>query len=185
MDPACACLRGAGESPRCRVRRDRLQLSTGQAGEGESKTWEEKQSEQPGCPYPGAASFTPCFPTAARALPTHPPSINQGGKAGDSALVPTASACTVCLHSSLLDFLLPPTLAFTDPQGATFLPICSSQSLVQPWPKGTESSASSLQQTHLLPFAQPSQLQSSAVISWYQCGAVHRNGHWAVRERTP
>lgn len=120
-----------------------------------------------------------------RALPTHPPSINPGGKAGDSALVPTVSACqsTVCLQSSASDLLLPTPPAFRDPRGATFLPTCSSQSLVQPWPKGTESSARSLQQAHLLPFAHPSQLQSSAVISRCQCGAVHRNLHRALSDR--
>lgn len=71
--PAVRVCKEPGKALGARVRRDRLQLSTGQAGEGESKTWEEKQSEQPGCPYPRAASFTPCFPTAMRALPAHPP----------------------------------------------------------------------------------------------------------------
>ena len=34
--------------------------------------WEEKRSEQPEHPYRSAASYTPCFPIAMRALPTHP-----------------------------------------------------------------------------------------------------------------
>lgn len=42
MDPACARLREAGEALGARVGPDRLQLSNGQGGEGESKTWEEK-----------------------------------------------------------------------------------------------------------------------------------------------
>lgn len=91
--------------------------------------------------------------------------MNWGGKAGDSALVPPASfcQCTVCLQSSLLDFLLPTTLASTDPQGATFLPICSAQSLVQPWPKGAERSASSLQQAH------PASLCSTFSAAEFSC----------------
>lgn len=58
-----------------------------------------------------------------------------------------ASTCqsAVCLRSALLDLLLPDTLASPAAQEATFLPISSSQSLVQPWPKGAETSSRSLQ----------------------------------------
>lgn len=66
-----ACVK-PGKALGAKVGPDRLQLSTGQGGEGESKTWEEKRSEQPGRPYGSAASYTPCFPIAVRALPTHP-----------------------------------------------------------------------------------------------------------------
>jgi len=59
-----------GKALSAKVGPDRLQLSTGQGGKGESKTWEEKRSEQPGRPYGSAASYAPCFPTAVRALLT-------------------------------------------------------------------------------------------------------------------
>lgn len=135
-----------GKALGAKVGPDRLQLRTGQGGEGESKTWEEKRSEQPGRPYGSTASYAPCFPIAMRALPTHP-IHNHTGKAGDSALVLMAGACqsALCLHSALLDLLLPATPASPAAQEATFLPVSSSQSLVQPWPKGAETSTSSLQ----------------------------------------
>lgn len=58
-----------------------------------------------------------------------------------------ARACqsAVCLHSAPLDLLLPATRASPAAQEATFLPISSSQTLVQPWPKGAETGTSSLQ----------------------------------------
>lgn len=134
---------------------------------------------------PGSCQLHSLLSHSHEGSPHTPPIHKPGRKAWgllwspQPALARAQSACS----PHRLTFSCPPPLAFTDPQGATFLPTCSSQSLVQPWPKGTESSASSPQQAHLLPFAHPSQLQGSAVISWCQCGAVHRNLHWALSDR--